>query len=231
MWNPVSYRVVSDKWFLRYVLNLNIKTRKTEKIEDLFPPLINLINNNQQPLIMSIEVASSLTPVDPPRGELEPIDEECPVCLEVPSAALAAENYGDGFKTLSSCGHKVCCTCVNNILRTAYSIGGLKCPLCREIDTTITRLVDNYRRDRAHQGIMTIPVHVYQRLLRQATARTMNRTRVISGSRAAIPQMVPVFCLRCEKPGCQSKNKTKRRCVNHPQTPCCRNCKVCSECA
>ena len=210
---------------------LNIKTRKIEKIEDFFSHFIALINNNQQPITMSIEVASSLTPMVPPREELEPSDEECPVCLEVPSATLAVENYGDGFKTLSPCGHKVCCTCVNNILRTAYRIDGLKCPLCREIDTTITRLVDNYRRDTGDQGIMRIPIRVYQRLLRQATARVMNRTRVISGSRAPIPQMTPVFCLRCDKPGCQSKNKTKRRCVNHPQTPCCRTCNVCSECA
>lgn len=162
--------------------------------------------------------------------ELEPDDEECPICLEVPSDAVAAANYGNRFKTLNTCGHKVCWTCIRGMLRTIhYGERELKCPLCRAVDTTMNDLVQEYSDNIARQG--TVTRVDYERLLHLATARIMNRTRVINGPRVPIPQMVPVFCLRCEKPGCQSRNKTKRRCANHPQIPCCGKCKECSECS
>jgi len=164
-----------------------------------------------------------------PRGELEPSDQECPVCLEIPSDAVAEANNGDGFKTLNACGHKVCWTCVGNMLRTVQynSQRGLKCPLCRAVDSTSIGLDQEIRRNMVRWS-------EYERLLHQSAARTMNRTRIINGPlapRRAIPQQVPVYCLRCEKPGCQSKNRTTRRCANHTQTPCCGKCKVCSECS
>jgi hypothetical protein len=170
-----------------------------------------------------------------PREELEPSDEECPVCLEIPSDAVAEANNGHGFKVLNPCGHKVCWTCVSNMLRT-YGQRGLTCPLCRAVDTTSIGglaqvLNQEIRRNIAQRYALRIQ---YERLLHQSAARTMNRTRIINGPlapRRAIPQQVPVYCLRCEKPGCQSKNRTTRRCANHPQTPCCGKCKVCSECS
>lgn len=179
---------------------------------------------------------------------IEHVDEECPVCLEVPSAELTAANNGDGFKTLSNCGHKVCCRCVKGMVLTNYNAQGLKCPLCRAVDTTF--IVD---RDRervristarrlaartSRSNILNIAQRSdsridYERILHQSAARTMNRTRVINGPlapRSAIPQQVPIFCLRCETPGCQTKNRTKRRCPNHSQVPCCAKCYACSEC-
>jgi hypothetical protein len=72
---------------------------------------------------------------------------------------------------------------------------------------------------------------VYASMMYESAARMMNRRRVIGvGPRVPIPQQVPVYGLRCEKPGCQSKNRTKRRCVNHCQTPCCSRCNVCNVC-
>lgn len=167
----------------------------------------------------------------PPRGELESNDEECPICLEVPSEVAVITNYGEGFKTLNACGHKVCQTCVSNMLRTIhYSQRGLTCPLCRAIDTSSIDMDE----EGVELQIPRTPGRIkYVRLLHQAAARTMNRTRVINGPlghRAAIPQQVPVFCLRCEKPGCKSKSKTKRRCSRHPKTPCCRTCVCCELC-
>jgi len=174
--------------------------------------------------------------------QIEHLDEECPVCLEVPSAEFTATN--NGFKTLSKCGHKVCCRCVKAIVLTNYNAQGLKCPLCRVVDTTFINVRDRITRERriaARMSRSNIPnigqrpdrQIDYERILHQSAARTMNRTRVINGPlapRSAIPQQVPIFCLRCETPGCQTKNRTKRRCPNHSQVPCCTKCYECNEC-
>jgi hypothetical protein len=190
-------------------------------------------------------------------AELDPHDEECPVCLEIPSDEIVSANNGEGFKALSECGHKVCWKCVKTMLCTNNYVQGLRCPLCRAVDNTSILLAQDINREqlsaarRAHENRRNIarlyaarmaqentnirlqPSHAtnqYERLLHQSAARTLNRTRVISGPRVAIPQMTPIFCLRCDTPGCQTKNKTKRRCTNHPQTPCCSNCIVCNIC-
>jgi hypothetical protein len=176
-----------------------------------------------------------------PRGELESNDEECPVCLEVPSDEVAAANHGHGFKTLDACGHKVCWTCVRGMIGTNR---GLRCPLCRAVDTTSSALEQHFlQQQRLQLAARMVQANIqlqrsaslsyrtdYEQLHSQHS-RTINRSRTINGPRVDIPQMVPVFCLHCEKPGCQAKNKTKRRCVNHPQTPGCRKCNVCSECS
>jgi hypothetical protein len=173
---------------------------------------------------------------------IEHLDEECPVCLEVP---LTTANNGDGFKTLSNCGHKVCCRCVKSIVFTNYNAEGLRCPLCRAVDPTFIDVrvrISRERRIAASRMRRSVILNVaqppdrqidYERILHQSAARTMNRTRVINGPlapRSAIPQQVPVFCLRCETPGCQTKNRTKRRCPNHSQVPCCTKCYECNEC-
>jgi len=170
-------------------------------------------------------------------------DESCPVC------------FGDdvAIRKLKGCGHAICKDCKNNLKKTnnQHIINNfeqtlVKCPMCRaiekpsyqQLEQQVQRLLDEiaYKNRRIVQlcdGRLasvvppTPPVPVIDLVgPRPATpgevVALLGLTRAPRTRTRAIPNNPLMFCQRTD---CRRKIRTRDRCRNHPDTPCCQSCR------
>jgi len=168
--------------------------------------------------------------------------EPCPVCFTDDFSSL---------KPLRGCGHHVCIGCKNNLKKTnnqhiiKYDHSFVKCPICRAIEKpTFTQLEQHVERleilNRSLQlnltnknkkildllcelrGVLLFQPPTVINLVDPATnpprpnPPAPNRPQPLITIRNALN--------RCQRTGCRRKNRTRDRCRNHPDTPCCSGC-------
>jgi hypothetical protein len=82
------------------------------------------------------------TPIERPDQE-PPHEEECPVCLDPPTAAMKQAHAGVGLKTLFGCGHQLCWGCDERLSCTPNQFicnpvldnkRFIRCPMCRAFE-------------------------------------------------------------------------------------------------
>lgn len=169
--------------------------------------------------------------------------ESCPVCL----------NDETSCSRLKGCGHAICKECKNNLKKTnnqhilnKFDQKLVKCPMCRaiekpsyqQLESQILWLLDEiaYKNRRIVQlcdGRLasvvppTPPVPVIDLVgPRPATPGEVvallglaRAPRTRTRANANNPLM---FCQRTD---CRRKIRTRDRCRNHPETPCCQSCR------
>jgi hypothetical protein len=169
--------------------------------------------------------------------------ESCPVC------------FGDdvAIRKLKGCGHSICVGCKNNLKKTNnqhilnnFNQTLVKCPMCRaiekpsyqQLEQQVLRLLDEiaYKNRRIVQlcdGRLasvvppTPPVPVID-LVGPRPATPGEVVALLGLARAprtrtrAIPNNPLMFCQRTD---CRRKIRTRDRCRNHPDTPCCQSCR------
>jgi hypothetical protein len=176
--------------------------------------------------------------------------ESCPVC------------FGDdvAIRKLKGCGHSICVGCKNNLKKTSnqhilnnFNQTLVKCPMCRaiekpsyqQLEQQVQRLLDEiaYKNRRIVQlcdgrlasVVPPIPPVPVIDLVgpRPATpgevVALLGLTRAPRTRTRAIPNNPLMFCQRTD---CRRKIRTRDRCRNHPDTPCCQSCRWigCNEC-
>jgi hypothetical protein len=169
--------------------------------------------------------------------------ESCPICL----------NDDTSCSRLKGCGHAICKECKNNLKRTnnqhilnKFDQKLVKCPMCRaiekpsyqQLESQILWLLDeiDYKNRRivqlcdGHLASMvppTPPVPVID-LVGPRPATPGEVVALLGLARAprtrtrAIPNNPLMFCQRTD---CRRKIRTRERCRNHPDTPCCQSCR------
>jgi hypothetical protein len=169
--------------------------------------------------------------------------ESCPVC------------FGDdvAIRKLKGCGHSICVGCKNNLKKTSnqhilnnFNQTLVKCPMCRaiekpsyqQLEQQVQRLLDEiaYKNRRIVQlcdgrlasVVPPTPVVPVIDLVgpRPATpgevVALLGLTRAPRTRTRAIPNNPLMFCQRTD---CRRKIRTRERCRNHPDTPCCQSCR------
>ena len=169
--------------------------------------------------------------------------ESCPVC------------FGDdvAIRKLKGCGHAICKDCKNNLKKTnnQHIINNfeqtlVKCPMCRaiekpsyqQLEQQVQRLLDEiaYKNRRIVQlcdgrlASVVPPTPPTQAVdlvgPRPATpgevVALLGLTRAPRTRTRAIPNNPLMFCQRTD---CRRKIRTRDRCRNHPETPCCTSCR------
>jgi hypothetical protein len=143
--------------------------------------------------------------------------EPCPVCFNDDVSSL---------KRLNGCGHSICGDCKSEIYITwnqfEYSTQILKkentkiimklmkCPICRTIEKPTCGLVRENAKVQIGIGLGLIKVCNLKNPDQPAT--NLNSL------------------MRCQSFGCTRRNRTRRRCPNHPEISCCAGHWRCDQC-
>lgn len=170
--------------------------------------------------------------------------ESCPVCLTDETAC----------SRLKGCGHAICKDCKNNLKKTnnqhiinKFEQKLVKCPMCRAIEKPsyqqleyqILRLLDeiDYKNRRIVQlcdgRLASVvpprpPTQVID-LVGPVPTTPGQVVAVMGLARAPRAQSTRVNAnnplMFCQRTYCRRKIRTRDRCRNHPETPCCASCR------
>jgi hypothetical protein len=169
--------------------------------------------------------------------------ESCPVCL----------NDETSCSRLKGCGHAICKECKNNLKKTNnqhilnnFDQKLVKCPMCRaiekpsyqQLESQILWLLDeiDYKNRRivqlcdGHLASMVPPRPPTQNVgLVGPRPATPGQVVAVMGlaraprTRARANTNIPLMF--CQRTDCRRKIRTRDRCRNHPETPCCTSCR------
>jgi len=157
--------------------------------------------------------------------------ESCPVCLTDDTTSWCR---------LRGCGHYICRGCKTNLKKSMnqyiinkYDQKFVKCPMCRSFEKPSYKHLEQQVK-----CLLDEVAYKNRRIVELCDGRLAAVLPVQAiGLVHPLPPalhigMQPNPLMVCRRNGCTRRNRTRDRCRNHPDTPCCSSCRIngCNTC-